>query len=185
MQYYLYIDSPCECEHNNPDSLDARPFLSVVLAVAPSVTMDEVYSLSISTYVIYIYTSIYICTYLSIYLPATAYPGKLTPISMRSTRASTRTASGFAVTYAMLYTYTHTYLRYIYKYIHIHIYTYLSIYLPATASLGRLTPTSMGPTRASTRTVSGSVATYAMLFIYNIYKCIHIHAYICIHICNL
>jgi len=26
------IDSPCECEHNNPDSLDARLFPSVVLA---------------------------------------------------------------------------------------------------------------------------------------------------------
>jgi len=38
------IDSPCECEHNNPDSLDARLFL--VLAVAPAVTMDEASSLS-------------------------------------------------------------------------------------------------------------------------------------------
>jgi len=28
------IDSPCECEHKNPDSLDARLFPSVVLAVA-------------------------------------------------------------------------------------------------------------------------------------------------------
>jgi len=35
------IDSPCECEHNNPDSLDARLFPSVVLAAAPAVTMDE------------------------------------------------------------------------------------------------------------------------------------------------
>jgi len=35
------IDSPCECEHNNPDSLDARLFFTVVLAVAPAVTMDE------------------------------------------------------------------------------------------------------------------------------------------------
>ena len=35
------MDSPCECEHNNPDSLDARLFPSVVLAVAPAVTMDE------------------------------------------------------------------------------------------------------------------------------------------------
>ena len=35
------IDSPCECEHNNPDSLDARLFPSVVFAVAPGVTMDE------------------------------------------------------------------------------------------------------------------------------------------------
>ena len=34
------IDSPCECEHNNPDSLDARLFPSVVLAVAPAVTME-------------------------------------------------------------------------------------------------------------------------------------------------
>ena len=41
-----YIDSPCECEHNNPDSLDARLFPSVVLAVAPAVTMDEASSLS-------------------------------------------------------------------------------------------------------------------------------------------
>ena len=39
------IDSPCECEHNNPDSLDARRFPSVVLAVAPSVAMDEASSL--------------------------------------------------------------------------------------------------------------------------------------------
>ena len=35
------IDSSCECEHNNPDSLNARLFPSVVLAVAPAVTMDE------------------------------------------------------------------------------------------------------------------------------------------------
>jgi len=34
------IDSPCECEHNNPDSLDARLFFTVVLAVAPAVTID-------------------------------------------------------------------------------------------------------------------------------------------------
>ena len=40
------IDSPCECEHNNPDLLDARLFPSVVLAVAPAVTMDEASSLS-------------------------------------------------------------------------------------------------------------------------------------------
>jgi len=40
------IDSPCECEHNNLDSLDARRFSSVVLAVAPAVTMDEASSLS-------------------------------------------------------------------------------------------------------------------------------------------
>jgi len=40
------IDSPCECEHNNPDSLDARLFFTVVLAVAPAVTMDEAASLS-------------------------------------------------------------------------------------------------------------------------------------------
>ena len=39
-------DSPCECEHNDPDSLDARLFPSVVLAVAPAVTMDEASSLS-------------------------------------------------------------------------------------------------------------------------------------------
>ena len=43
-------DSPCECEHNNPGSLDARPFPSVVLAVAPSVTMDEASSLSPSPF---------------------------------------------------------------------------------------------------------------------------------------
>ena len=41
------IDSPCECEHNNPDSLDAPLFPSVVSAVAPAVTMDEASSLSI------------------------------------------------------------------------------------------------------------------------------------------
>ena len=40
------IDLPCECEHNNPDSLDARLFPSVVLAVAPAVAMDEASSLS-------------------------------------------------------------------------------------------------------------------------------------------
>ena len=34
------IDSPCECEHDNADSLDARLFPSVVLAVVPAVTMD-------------------------------------------------------------------------------------------------------------------------------------------------
>jgi len=45
----LSIGSPCECEHNNPDSLDARLFPSVVLAVAPAVTMDEPYSLSLCT----------------------------------------------------------------------------------------------------------------------------------------
>ena len=38
---YIMIDSPCECEHNNPDPLDARLFPSVMLAVAPAVTMDE------------------------------------------------------------------------------------------------------------------------------------------------
>jgi len=37
------IDSPCECEHNNPDSLDARLFPSVVLAVALVVTMVEAF----------------------------------------------------------------------------------------------------------------------------------------------
>ena len=42
----IAIDSSCECEHNNPDSLDARLFPSVVLAVAPAVIMDEVSSLS-------------------------------------------------------------------------------------------------------------------------------------------
>jgi len=39
------IDSPCECEHNNPDSLDARLFPTVVLAAAPAATMDEASSL--------------------------------------------------------------------------------------------------------------------------------------------
>jgi len=39
------IDSPCECEHTNPDSLDARLFPSVVLAAAPAVTIDEASSL--------------------------------------------------------------------------------------------------------------------------------------------
>jgi len=39
---------PCECEHNNPDSLDARLFPFVVLSVAPAVTMDEASSLSTS-----------------------------------------------------------------------------------------------------------------------------------------
>jgi len=43
---YTSIDSPCECEQNNPDSLDARLFFTVVLAVAPAVTMDEASSLS-------------------------------------------------------------------------------------------------------------------------------------------
>jgi len=31
------MDSPCECEQNDPDSIDARLFPSVVLAVAPAV----------------------------------------------------------------------------------------------------------------------------------------------------
>jgi len=39
------IDSPCACEHNNPDSLDARLFPLVVLVVAPAATMDEATSL--------------------------------------------------------------------------------------------------------------------------------------------
>jgi len=38
---YKPIDSPCECKYSKPDSLDARLFHSVVLAVAPAVTMDE------------------------------------------------------------------------------------------------------------------------------------------------
>ena len=42
----MAIDSPCECEHNDPDSLDARLFSSVVLAVAPAVIMDDASSLS-------------------------------------------------------------------------------------------------------------------------------------------
>ena len=62
------IDSPCECEHNNNDSLDARLFFTVVLAVAPAVTMDEASSLSIYTYThIYIYIHIYIYMYIYIY----------------------------------------------------------------------------------------------------------------------
>jgi len=40
------MNSPCECEQNYPDSRDARLFPSVVLAVAPAVTMDEASSLS-------------------------------------------------------------------------------------------------------------------------------------------
>ena len=43
------IDSPCECEHNNPDSLDARLFFTVVLAIAPAVAMDEASSLSVGS----------------------------------------------------------------------------------------------------------------------------------------
>jgi len=47
---YLSSDkSPCECEHHNPDSLDARLFPSVVLAVAPAVAMDDASSLSLPT----------------------------------------------------------------------------------------------------------------------------------------
>jgi len=49
----LAIDSPCEYEHNNPDSLDARLFSSVVLAVAPAVTMDEASSLLLVTWLIH------------------------------------------------------------------------------------------------------------------------------------
>ena len=48
----MAIDSPCECEHNNPDSLDARLFPSVVLAVTPAVTMDEASSLSVPSVVL-------------------------------------------------------------------------------------------------------------------------------------
>jgi len=44
----LPIDSPCACEHKNPDSLDARLFPSVVLAVAPAVIMDEASSLGLT-----------------------------------------------------------------------------------------------------------------------------------------
>jgi len=43
----ITIDSPCECEHNIPDSLDARLVSSVVLAVAPAVAMDQASSLSL------------------------------------------------------------------------------------------------------------------------------------------
>ena len=46
------IDSPCECEHNNPDSLDARLFPSVVFAVAPALTMDKAASLLKDAYVL-------------------------------------------------------------------------------------------------------------------------------------
>jgi len=42
------IDSRCECEHNKPDSLDARLFFTMVLAVAPAVTMDEASSLLVT-----------------------------------------------------------------------------------------------------------------------------------------
>jgi len=42
---YPPIDSPCEYERNNLNSLDARPFPSVVLVVAPAVTVDEASSL--------------------------------------------------------------------------------------------------------------------------------------------
>jgi len=42
------MNSPCECEYDNPDYfLDARLFRFVVLAVAPAVTMDEASSLLI------------------------------------------------------------------------------------------------------------------------------------------
>jgi len=41
----LAIHSPCECEHNSPDSLDARLFPSVT----PAVTIDEASSLSLAT----------------------------------------------------------------------------------------------------------------------------------------
>jgi len=43
----ISIDSPCECGHNNADSLDTRLSPPVVLVVAPVVTMDEASSLSI------------------------------------------------------------------------------------------------------------------------------------------
>jgi len=36
---------PCKCENNDHDSLDVRRFPSVVLAVAPAVTIDEASSL--------------------------------------------------------------------------------------------------------------------------------------------
>jgi len=71
------IDSPCECEHNNPDSLDARLFFTVVLAVAPAVTKDEASSLSwIYIYIylyIYIYINIYIYIYINIYINTYIY----------------------------------------------------------------------------------------------------------------
>jgi len=44
---FCYSDTrACSCQHNNPDSLDERLFLSVVAAVAPALTMDEASSLS-------------------------------------------------------------------------------------------------------------------------------------------
>jgi len=39
--YRGVIDSLRECEHSNPDSLEARLFPFVVLAVAPAVVMDD------------------------------------------------------------------------------------------------------------------------------------------------
>ena len=57
------IDFPCECEHNIPGSLDARLFPSVVLAVAPAVTMDEASSLSVCIHRSYGY----VCIYLSLH----------------------------------------------------------------------------------------------------------------------
>jgi len=72
------IDSPCECEYNNPDSLDARLFFTVVLAVVPAVTMDEASSLSCAgrprvgasrlggTDALYLYLYMYVCMYVYI-----------------------------------------------------------------------------------------------------------------------
>jgi len=37
--------SPCEREHNNPDYIYTRLFPSVVLAIAPAVTMDDATSM--------------------------------------------------------------------------------------------------------------------------------------------
>jgi len=63
------ICSSCAFEHNNPDSLDARLFPSVVLAVAPAVTMDEASSLSGFTLVAKsVYIHICICMYVCMYV---------------------------------------------------------------------------------------------------------------------
>ena len=48
---HVAIDSLCERVQNNLGSLDARLFPSVVLAVAPAVTMDEASSLSVDMHV--------------------------------------------------------------------------------------------------------------------------------------
>ena len=75
-------DSPCACEHNNQDSLNARLFPSVMLAVAPTVTMYEASSLSVAkgcdhSLPVYIYKyiyEIYKCIYLYPPRPPAAAP---------------------------------------------------------------------------------------------------------------